>query len=188
MNRKEEICDKALELFIADGYDQTPLSRIARALVLTKAGLYHYFSSKEELLYFIHERHLKKPFEPILDAAEKITDPGERIIFFIRSYTKEAMVQDPAAKVLVHEIQNLEPQHRERILAVWKRALDILRGAIAEMEAEGKIKEVNRTFAAFAAIGMCSWTFYWFDYNRKESAEDLADTYVRIFLKGLCGN
>jgi len=49
MDRREEIYDKALELFIAYGYDNTPLTRIARELRLTKAGLYHYVSSKEEL-------------------------------------------------------------------------------------------------------------------------------------------
>ena len=67
MNKKVEIYEKALELFIAEGYDHTPLSRIAKALNLTKAGLYHYFHSKEELLFFIHEHNLKKDFLPIID-------------------------------------------------------------------------------------------------------------------------
>ena len=53
------------------------------------------------------------------------------------------------------------------------------------MQASGKTKKMNSAFAAFAAIGMCSWTFYWFDYSRKEGAEELAETFVEIFLKGI---
>ncbi len=187
MDKLQQICNTALEMFIADGYSQTPLSRIASAVGLTKAGLYHYFKSKEELLFLIHDRHLKTNFIPILEQAEKIVDPRERITFFIRSYTKHSMAEDQSPRVLIHEVGNLLPQHRRIITDVWKRTLDLLKTAIIEMKQSQNIKEINETFAAFAALGMCSWTFYWFDYSRKDSAGDLADTYVEIFMKGLTG-
>lgn len=154
-------------------------------LGLTKAGLYHYFSSKEELLFFIHDRHMKKVFIPILERARAVQDPAERIRFFIKSYTLEAMSRDLAPRVLVHETRRLAPRHREKIEAVWREGFDLIRGALSELETAGRIKPVNKTFAAFAALGMCSWTFYWFDYDRRESAEELADTYVEIFMRGL---
>jgi AcrR family transcriptional regulator len=185
MDKMEQICNTALEMFIADGYSQTPLSRIATAVGLTKAGLYHYFKSKEELLFLLHERQIKKQFLPILEEAEKIRDPEQRIAFFINNYTKHSMAEDASVKILVHEVGNLKPHHKDIIRSVWKRTLDFLRNAIRELEESGRIRKINRTFAAFAALGMCSWTFYWFDYDRKESADELADTYVEIFLKGL---
>jgi AcrR family transcriptional regulator len=185
MDKKEEIYEKALELFIAEGYDNTPLSRIAQALNLTKAGLYHYFHSKEELLFFIHGHNLKKDFIPIIEEAENIADPEERIAHFLRNYTEKALTKNAAAKVLIHEINKLEPEHRDIIRNTWRRAFDLIYQAIAELEASGKVKGVHKTFATFAAIGMCSWTFYWFDYDRKESGGNLADTYVDIFFNGL---
>jgi AcrR family transcriptional regulator len=185
MNKKVEIYEKALELFIAEGYDHTPLSRIAKALNLTKAGLYHYFHSKEELLFFIHEHNLKKDFLPIIDEAENIADPEKRIAHFLSNYTEKVLTKNAAAKVLIHEINKLEPQHRDKIRETWRRAFDLIYQAIQELEASGKVKGVNKTFATFAAIGMCSWTFYWFDYARMESGRVLADTYVDIFFNGL---
>ena len=185
MDKLDQICSTALEMFIADGYSQTPLSRIASAVGLTKAGLYHYFKSKEELLFLLHERNLSNHFIPILEEAEKIHDPELRIDFFIKTYTKRAMAENASARVLIHEVGNLMPHHRDMIRSVWKRALDLLRNAIVELEKSGRTKPFNKTFAAFAALGMCSWTFYWFDYGRKGSAEELADTYAEIFLKGL---
>jgi AcrR family transcriptional regulator len=184
MDRREEIYEKALELFIAKGYDQTPLSRIAEALNLTKAGLYHYFKSKEELLFFIHEHNLKKDFIPLLEIAEQISDPVERIASFLRNYTG-SLTKNAAAKMLIHEANRLTPEHHAKIKKVWRRAFDLIFNAISELEAAGRVERVNKTFATFAAIGMCSWTFYWFNYDRRESSKELSDTYVNIVLKGL---
>jgi AcrR family transcriptional regulator len=187
-DRLEKIYEKALELFVANGYEQTSLSRIAKAIGLTKAGLYHYFSSKEDLLFFVHECHMERVFIPILEAAEKISDPEERIVFFTKNYTLKAMTRDASARVLIHETNNLKKENRKKITGVWRKGFDLIRDSLSEMETQGKVGNINKTFAAFALIGMCSWTFYWFDYERQESGKDLADTYARVFLKGILNN
>ncbi len=64
-------------------------------------------------------------------------------------------------------------------------AYGLLKDAISEMQASGKAKEINSSFAAFAAIGMCSWTFYWFDYSRNDTSEELVETFLEIFLRGI---
>jgi len=188
MDKREQIYEKALELFIENGYDQTPLSQIAHELNLTKAGLYHYFQSKEELLFFLHQHNMEINFIPVLDAAEKIADPEKRIAYFLKHYTESSLTKSAAAKVLIHEINRLQPEHQKIIKKTWRRAFNLLRNAISELESAGKIKGINKTFAAFAAIGMCSWTFYWFDYNRGKTGSELSDTYTKIFLNGLLTN
>ena len=185
MDRREEVFDKALDLFVAEGFGNTPVSRIAKELKLTKAGLYHYFTNKEELLFTIHKRQLEKIFIPILEEAKNISDPEERISFFIRNYTIKAMTQDPSSRVIIHETKNLNSDHRKWISKIWRDAFELIRDALGELEAMGKIEKMNKTFASFSALGMCSWTFYWFDYDRQESGEELADTYLQIFLRGL---
>ena len=185
MDKREQIYQKALEMFVANGYDQTPLSQIARELKLTKAGLYHYFQSKEELLFFLHQHNMEKDFIPVIEAAEKISDPEKRIGYFLKNYTVRALTKNAAAKVLIHEINRLKHEHKEIIKKTWRRAYNLIYDAISELERAGKVKGINKTFATFAAIGMCSWTFYWFDYNRRETGSELSDTYVTVFLNGL---
>jgi AcrR family transcriptional regulator len=185
LDRREEIFEKAMELFIAEGYDQTPLSKIAKSLGLVKAGLYHYFTSKEELLFFIHERNLKRDLIPLIEAAERIADPAERLSHLIREYTKASMGRDASQRVLVHEVGKLTPEHRQVINQTWRRFFDLFRDSLAELQAVGKCKEINRTFAAFALIGMCRWTFNWFDSDRKETSGELCDTYEEIFFRGI---
>ena len=63
-----------------------------------------------------------------------------------------------------------------------------IRDAISEIQALGQAKKMNSAFAAFAAIGMCSWIFYWFDYSREESGAELSETFVEIFMRGIAGS
>jgi TetR/AcrR family transcriptional regulator, cholesterol catabolism regulator len=185
MDKRHEIYEKALELFISEGYEQTPLSKIAKAMGITKAGLYHYFKSKEELLFFIHEQNLRRDLLPIVEAAGKISDPKDRISYLIDSYTESSMSRDPSQRMLIHELGNLTPEHRKIILIAWRKFFDIFRDTIFELEITGRSKKINKTFAAFALIGMCRWTFNWYDPRRKDSAKEVCDTYKEIFFNGI---
>ena len=51
--KRAEICRTAARTFRDRGFNATSVSDIARALGMTKAGLYHYFESKEALLFEI---------------------------------------------------------------------------------------------------------------------------------------
>ncbi len=52
----DEILRRAAAVFCARGYHQASIRDISRATRVSLAGLYYYFTSKEELLYLI-QRH-----------------------------------------------------------------------------------------------------------------------------------
>ena len=54
--RREQILAAALSLIAVSGYDGVALEDFATAAGVTKAGLLHYFSSKEQLLIAVLER------------------------------------------------------------------------------------------------------------------------------------
>lgn len=184
MDRREEIYGAALDLFTERGYDNTPLSLIAKTLGLSKGGLFHYFESKEHLLYLLHDYTLKRDMLPIVEHAEAIRDPEERLHYFLQNYTK-LLAENAYARVLIHEVRRLASDHYQAITSVWRRAFDVVRGALEELHSSGKIKEVDKTFSTFALIGMCSWLFYWFDYSRKDSAAKVSETFLEIFFRGI---
>lgn len=184
MPRKEEICEKAMELFYERGYDNTPMSQIAKALDASKAILYHYFPNKEELLFAIIERRMEQFLMPILDAAARIPEPDRRLCFFLQRYTK-LLAGDRHARVVLHEAHRLNPEHSNRIRNHHEKVYRIIYDAIAEMEDQGMITAPEKAFCTFAAIGMCTWTFYWFDRQRQETSDQLAQTFTDIFFNGI---
>lgn len=53
---KDRILDAALDLFVEQGFDGTSVREIAERVGTTKAALYYYFASKDEILMALHMR------------------------------------------------------------------------------------------------------------------------------------
>ena len=183
-NRLSKIYQKALDLFVKKGYDATSMSMIAKVLGMSKANLYYYCSSKENLLYHVHMDDLQKRFIPILDEAEKLSDPKERLVLFLRKFTLMC-TSSPASRVLVHEVRSLNKKHQNEVLSIWRRGYEIIRRAIQELQRTGGAQKYRESFLAFIGAGMVFWIVYWFDYSRQANAEELAETLVQTFLYGL---
>src|SRR6516165_6400166 len=77
--RRAAMCRTAAQLFRDRGFDATSVSDVARALGLTKAGLYHHFESKEALLFEIMMFGLDKVRDEVVVPVRAIRDPGERL-------------------------------------------------------------------------------------------------------------
>ena len=182
--RRAEICKKAMDLFIEKGFAATPLSEIARVSQMSKANLYYYYPNKEQLLYEIHLNHLRENFIPLLDKTEQIAVPLERLRFFLRNFTLQCTTTK-SAPVLVGELRSLSRAHQNEILTIWRRGYDMIRGAIKELQTSRKAKEARLSFLTFLGAGMVFWTLHWWDYSRRDNADELADLVTEVFLNGM---
>lgn len=184
LSRRSDIYCKALDLFIQKGYNGASISMIAKALGMSKANLYHYCSSKEDLFYKVHLDYLEKHFIPIIEEAEQLPDPRDRIAFVLRKLTL-LNATDKACRVLVPDIVNLNRSHHSEIVSIWRRAYDIVCNSVKELQQSGRASKFRESFQTLLGFGMANWTSFWFDYGRQVNAEELAETLVHTFLNGL---
>jgi TetR/AcrR family transcriptional regulator, cholesterol catabolism regulator len=185
IGRVEEVVEVALRLFLERGYDNTPMSLLAKRLGLTKAGIYHHFASKEDLLFLVHRTAMERGLKPVFEAAARESDPEQRLRVFLHEHAR-MLALDPAAMLLIREARRLSPKHLQEIKKTWRRGFDVVREAITELQRQGRCRaDAEPTFAAFAGIGMASWIAYWFDPSRPESAEAVAKTMTDVFIAGL---
>jgi AcrR family transcriptional regulator len=184
-NRVDAIIEAALQLFLERGYDNTPLSAVAERLGLTKAGVYHHFATKEDLLFMAHRRTMERQLIPLLAEAEAESDPEKRLQKFIFEHAR-MLALEPTTGLLIREARRLEPKHLAEIKKAWRRGLNLLRDSIAELQANGRCRtDINATQAAFAAIGMTNWIPFWFDPKRPQSADTVARAMQTLFMDGL---
>jgi TetR/AcrR family transcriptional regulator, cholesterol catabolism regulator len=184
-DRAGEAVAVALKLFLERGYDNTPMSLIAQELGLTKAGVYHHFESKEDLLYVIHRNNVEQLLLPVIEKSEAEADAEVRLRTFMVELGS-LFARDASARILISEAKRMAPEHFVEIRDVWRRGFVLARDAIRELQQQGRCKaNLNATFAAFGAIGMCSWITYWFDYSRPESGPEVAATLAEIFMNGV---
>jgi AcrR family transcriptional regulator len=184
IGRKAEIYQKALDLFVKNGYDGTSMSMVSETLGMSKGNLYHYFSSKEDLLYEIQLDFLQKHFIPILEEAEKVPDPADRIAFFLRQVTL-LNTSSKANRVLVHEVQRLDKSHQSEIARIWRRGYELVSNSIKKLQQSGRAPQLRVSFLTFMWLSMPFWVVYWFDYSRQSNGSELAETFVQIFLSSL---
>ena len=185
IGRVEEVVEVALKLFLERGYDNTPMSLLAKRLGLTKAGIYHHFASKEDLLFLVHKTAMERGLKPVFEAAAREGDPERRLRVFLYQHAR-MLALDPTAMLLIREARRLSPKHLQDIKKTWRRGFDLVRDAVSELQRQGRCRsDVEATFAAFAGIGMASWIAYWFDPTRPQSAGAVAKTMTDIFIGGL---
>ncbi len=183
-DQPSKVAEAALGLFLEHGYDATPMSLVAKHTGLTKAGVYHHFASKEHLLYVVHKSHIERLLLPMIDEATKVPDPEERLRKFLSDYAL-LLTQDPTLQVLINETKSLSAEHSEEIRDAWRQGLHLVRDAIVDLQKQKRCDaQLDPTYAAFAAIGMCSWICNWFDPSRPENGPEVARTMVAVFLQG----
>jgi len=175
----------AAQLFRDRGFDATSMSDIARALGLTKAGLYHHFESKEALLFEIMVFGLDKVRDDVLVHVRTIRDPEERLRQLIVRHARITTRGKGAVAHLGDEIRALPPPARKEIEQRMRKYLDLLRDTLDELQAAGRLQPVDRTVAAFSIIGMILWLPRWFRQDGRLTQEQVADHLATLALGGL---
>jgi AcrR family transcriptional regulator len=69
MDNKQQLLDRALELFSQRGYDAVGVRSVVEAVGVTKPTLYHYFTSKQGLLEALLQREGGRMLEQVLRSA-----------------------------------------------------------------------------------------------------------------------
>ena len=184
-SRRIEICRVAAEIFRDRGYDATSVSDIARALGITKAGLYHYFESKEALLFEITTYGLDRVRDDVMVPVLAIRDPGARLRELVVRHANLATHGRGAIAELVDEIGALPPAARKQVEERMRAYFDLVRDTLCELRDAGRLRDVDPTVATFGLIGTILWLPRWFRQNGRLSQQQVASQIADIALGGL---
>ncbi len=183
--RASEVFRTAAAMILQNGYDATSVSDIARAMGITKAGLYHYIHGKTQLLFDIMQYGLDELEREVAKPALAIADAEERLRFMIEMHARIVTRGHGAVTILVDEARALTPA-QNRVIKKRKRAyLDFLRGTIAELKKDGKLRDVDLTVASFGILGTINWLSRWYQPGGALDEKQIAEQIVDIALHGL---
>ena len=107
MESTEVILNKAEKLFANSGFGSVSMTNIANACKMSKANLYHHFSSKEDLYMQILTR-AQKNTQNILEKTKEINGTYiEKIEFFINEHLDQMLNNPMKYKLLAREFSDL---------------------------------------------------------------------------------
>jgi AcrR family transcriptional regulator len=185
VGKKEVILRSAMARFLEQGYSATSTNDICAAARINKPTLYYYFESKRHLFFEAHMKHIQEVLRPYMDRAAAIADPSARLVFMIREFTK-IVCRQPELRVLTHEAMSIRDQYFEEIREEWKKHYLLLLDTIEELQVTGAITvDLKPSWVALLLLGMITWITYWFDYDRTDDVDAIAETALRVSLSGL---
>ncbi|MBU2628514.1 MAG: TetR/AcrR family transcriptional regulator [Proteobacteria bacterium] len=186
--RRRQIIDSTVKLFIEHGYHKTTTRMIAKASNFSMGSLYEYVSSKEDLLYLV----CKTIHEEVKDAVEKAlsnSDKGkERLAEAIRQYF---YVCDKMADhiLLMYQVTQFLPEKwKEQVLENELNITDIFINALSSLSRNNNFpaldgKLLNLVGHNISVLGQM-WAFRRWYVQRNFTIEE----YIKIqtdFILGL---
>ena len=184
-DRTIDIYVKAAEIFHQQGFDATSMSSIAAAVDLTKAGLYYYIESKEDLLFAIMNYAMERLEMLVIEPSRGVDDPTERLKSIISRHGRLLTEGNKSITILTDEIEGLKPKHRKQILDRKRVYFDFVRGTLEALRDQGKLRDVNATVATFSLFGTLLWLPRWFRAEGRLSSEEVIEEITNIVAGGL---
>ena len=182
--KREVLLREAAASFNRRGYHGTSLTEIAKKLGVTKAALYTYVPSKEELLYYCHDSAMDSAIESLHKAQASAGTGLQRLSLTLRHYLEMMLGQEGGYVVLLEE-SALKPAHVRAIVKRRDQFEQGLREFVAEGMADGSIVRCNPKLAVFMMMGALNWSRKWYRPNGSWSGAQIAHALTEMLERSL---
>ncbi|MFD3589511.1 TetR/AcrR family transcriptional regulator [Streptomyces sp. NPDC058683] len=184
-----DLLEKATRLFAEKGYETTTLQDVAAAVGVSRTALYHYVTSKEELLAMLVEQMSLGLAETLaaLKARTDLTPEGklreltDNLVRQRAESPQQFRVHDQTESALPEPLRSRHRQARRDVLAA-------LSGVIEEGIERGEFKPLDPRVAAFSVLGMCNWVAWWYhpgpDYDIDSVARQISQSAIDMVAAG----
>ncbi|GGE12451.1 TetR family transcriptional regulator [Marinithermofilum abyssi] len=187
MNVKKKIVEQSIQLFEMKGFSETSIQDIVEALGVTKGTFYYYFDSKEQLLKDIHLTYI----DDLLKLQEQIIGNSDmnyktKLFETVKLLITQIKVTGRPARVFHREMMHLKPESVSMVKQKRKMfRLNMQKIIESGIESGEFRKDLRADLVTFAILGMCNWSYNWFDPNGPVTDEELVKTYMETLLNGI---
>lgn len=138
--RRQEILDRAIEVFAARGADRTSLRSIASAVGVTHSALTHYFGSLEELLVAVYQESTA-PERQHPDALPQDATPVEQMIESARTNREVPGLVQLYSMLVAAALEEGHPAAREFATTRFARLRTDMAAVVRDQQATGRMRE-----------------------------------------------
>lgn len=183
-DKRQTILDKAAAIIARKGFNSATMMDVARACDASKSHLYHYFSSKEDLLYYIIHDHISQQAAE-LDRIVKLPLPvEERFDQFVDCFVQGAARSRNEHLILMNDIRFLPKRQRDEVRDMKVHMTTLLESLLVEINPDLMTNQRFRRPYALLLFGMMIWTFSWYRRNGPITARELAKRISTLYLHG----
>lgn len=183
-DKRDAVLHAAVRLFNLNGFHATSLDDVAAVLAVTKPTIYHYFSSKDEILFECVRLGLEGIRDAAADAAARGGTGAAQLRVLIHAY---ALIKTRDFGICVSRTTDdqLRPESRAKFRAMKREINEILQGIVAKGMADGSLQDGDARLVAFTISGALNWIARWYRPTGQMAPEEIADSMVTTLMAGV---
>lgn len=183
--RRQAIVEAAASLFATRGFNGASVADIAKRGKISKGLVYHYYQSKEDVLYDVMISHVRALEDAAHEAVDGDAAPDRKLRELTHRFMALYVNAADRHKVLLNDLDHLPKARRAEIVAVQRRLIELVQKLLVEIEPALKRKSGASFAAAMLYFGQINWTHTWFDPRGPVSAGALAEMAVDLTMGGV---
>ncbi len=182
--KRRQMLKNAASLFARHGFTGTSITMVANACGVSKALLYHYYDSKEEVLFDILHLHLRTLLEMVEHAAASTDEPRARLHALSAALLETYRDADDEHQIQIANLRLLPEPRQVELRELERRIVDIFAEAIGEALPEVKGSRALLKPLTMSLFGMLNWSYLWLREGRGLTREDYARMATDLILAG----
>lgn len=186
--RLNHILEAATRVIARVGYGKASMRMVAKAAGVSLAGMYHYFDSKERMLFLIQFRTFNSLLNNLQEKLHGVTDPLEQLERMVRAHLEYFAANMAALKVCSHELDSLTGDAYEETRRIRHDYYQLTRSIVDRLlDQHAPDDPLDRHVATMSLFGTLNWLYRWYDPKKDRSPAALANHIVEQFLYGVAG-
>ncbi len=182
----ERLIEVALELFAEKGFERTSVQDLVGAAGVTKGAMYHYFSSKDDLLHEIYARVLRMQTERLEKVAAQDLPIADRVHAAVADVTATTIEHLQSTTIFFRSLHQLSDDNQREVRRERRRYHEMFRAMVAQGQREGVFRDdVSADLAVDYCFGSVHHLPMWWNAGGALSAEEVGRSFADLFLAGI---
>lgn len=182
----DRLLAEATRLFAQHGFERVSVQELVEAAGVTKGAMYHYFTSKDDLLYAVYERVLAMQMARLVRIAEGGGSVAERLHAAAADVVRTTVDNLDDTVIFFRSLHMLSPGRQSEVRKERRRYHELFRSLIEEGTRRGVFRGdvpadivVNHYFGAVHHLSM------WYRAEGQLSGAQIGGYYADLLLASL---
>ncbi|MFV1528583.1 MULTISPECIES: TetR/AcrR family transcriptional regulator [unclassified Phaeobacter] len=185
-HKRAQILKSAAKVFAEEGFDRASMTQLARECGISKANIYHYYDSKDAVLFGLLDTYLSALRDRVCTVDVTGLSPEQRLRRIVSEILLAYQGADHEHQVQISAMGAL-PEAQQKLLRAYQRELvQLVSDALAGVAAPAIARDPARLRAVTMSVfGMLNWYYMWNSGAGPEAREDYAQMVADLTMNGI---
>jgi AcrR family transcriptional regulator len=178
----------AARLFATRGYERTSIADLVEACELSRGAIYHYFDSKEAILFAMLDSLVRSLLASLEQAASGDGAPVEKFVRVIEAFVEHNARSPEEQIVLLNDLGALKAEEQRQITQTERKVVELVEKLLSAIDVAKKMTRKNARVYTMMLFGMINYTYTWYDAKGPIKPKEFARLAADLFLGGFLTN